>query len=112
MRRALFTLCLVVFACGYQSAPAETSTNAASAIQYSGGDGLTKATAIIISGAKNERDGVESEYSWVRQHLPGAAINSTAIIRDAHVYDAFDVTTASGEKRSIYFDITSFFGKR
>ena len=74
-------------------------------------DGTSKEKAIIIS-ARNESDGVDAEYEWVESNLPGANVESTSLVLGDPAFDVFEVTLPSGGTRRIYFDISSFFGKR
>jgi hypothetical protein len=83
-----------------------------SAISYSGGDGASFDTAIIINGAKREIEGVSSEYRWLRKKLPGAKTLRQAVVNQSNqVYDLFEVRLSDNTTRSVYFDITAFFGK-
>ena len=78
---------------------------------FSGGDGSSRDNAVVID-ASNESEGVQAEYEWIKDHLPGAQIESTSLIdKDGKVYDSFEVTLASGETRTLWFDITAYFGK-
>ena len=38
-------------------------------IKLTGGDGTTKEQAIIILNAKNEREGVDAEYDYIKEIL-------------------------------------------
>ena len=79
--------------------------------KYSGGDGSTRETAIVISAA-NEKEGVGAEYAWLKDNLPGAKLEKTGLSDDgAKIYDTMVVALPNGEQRTIYFDITSYFGK-
>ena len=80
-------------------------------IRYSTGDGLSKETAIVISGATDTRAGIEAEYRWIETHLPGTTIESQSLVMGPKPLDAFTVKLPSGETRKVYFDISAFFGK-
>ena len=74
--------------------------------------GATPETAIEIK-ASSSADGVPAEYAWIERNLPGAKIERQALILDnGKPYDRFDVVLPSGESRAVYFDISSFFGRR
>ena len=77
-----------------------------------GGDGASMATAIAIDAA-NEADGVAAEYAWLSEHFPGAHVVNQSLLTPAgdHVYDALEFTARDGTKRTVYFDISRFFGK-
>jgi hypothetical protein len=82
---------------------------------YSGGNGESLETAIIISTG-NATDGVFAEYDYIiRKHgllTTGWKLISQGIMESAggH-YDILNIKLGSGEKRSYWFDITKFFGK-
>jgi hypothetical protein len=79
-------------------------------ITFSGGDGSTTATAIVIEGATGSSDGVASEYDWVATNRPGAQVTGQALVQDGEkIYDLVTVQTGS-KTEEIYFDITGFFG--
>jgi hypothetical protein len=60
----------------------------------------------------NEITNSETEYAWIRQHVPDARVTGQALINhDRRIYDRLDVTLPGGSSRSYYFDITSGFGK-
>ncbi|HEV7405062.1 MAG TPA: hypothetical protein VGO11_19115 [Chthoniobacteraceae bacterium] len=81
------------------------------AISLAGGDGSSLEKAIVIKGA-TEETGVHAEYEYLRQHFPGYKRGSQSLQNaKGHAYDVLEFTTADGMKRTIYFDITAFFGK-
>ena len=101
--RVLLTTCLLMLSLAAQSQ--DRSVGAA----YGGGDGSTREKAVLVIST-HEIQGVEAEYAWIEEHLPGATIESVALVRDKSVYDVFKVTLPSGESRFVYFDISMFFG--
>jgi len=83
-------------------------------VNFSDTDGLTLATAIVITGAANEKQGVDCEYEWLDEHFPKWTLVSQGLDGDEDapaIYDRMKIRLASGEETSIYFDITDFFGK-
>ena len=66
--------------------------------------------------ARNEDEGVKREYAWIRENYHGATDDSQDLIldctRQGSHHDAVHITTANGQKVTIYFDINSWFGKR
>lgn len=69
------------------------------------------ANAVVIQ-AQNEAVGVAAEYQWLAERFPGYKSQGQSLLnKDGHYYDTIDITTASGEKKTFYFDITKFFGK-
>lgn len=90
------------------SSPAQTPA----AITFLGGDGSSYSEAIVITGAPNEEIGVPAEYKWLRAHFPGFGdYQQKCLERDGKRYDIFTWRTASGENKTIYFDISAFYGK-
>ena len=69
------------------------------------------ASAVVIKGASGEFDGVQSEYVWLAQHLPGWRTVSQAVLEDGgRMYDRMTMQK-SGTTRQVYFDITGFYGR-
>ncbi|KZE83797.1 hypothetical protein [Myroides marinus] len=68
--------------------------------------GLTVETAIKVNS-------VTEEYQYLKKHYPNSQFLGQALInsdRDKY-YDKLTFKTKEGETKSLYFDITSFFGK-
>ena len=84
---------------------------AAGLVTYAGGDGSTMEKAVVIKGA-DEMTGVNAEYTYLTRRFPGYKMRQQGVSsKDKHSYDTLEFTTAKGEKKTIYFDITTFFGK-
>ena len=80
-------------------------------VQFTGGNGLSEDTAIKIVGAANEMEGIDAENAWMRQHTTGCSQSSQALINGSHgQYDLIELKCGA-ETRTLYFDITDFFGK-
>ena len=80
-------------------------------ISLTGGDGLTKDTAVIIKGARGSLEGVGAEVLWAYSTHPDWRKHGQALVRDAgRVYDRIKYTTPDGTAEA-WFDITDFFGK-
>ncbi len=107
MRSVAIALLVLVAASCQTTSP---SAKGPSAIGYSGGDGTTAQSAVIIS-ATDHAAGVGAEYAWIAENLPGAELEAQSLVRGAKVYDMFEVILPTGEKRKVFFDISSFFGK-
>ena len=85
---------------------------ATAGIAFQGGDGSSIEKAIVIAGAHNESDGVASEYAWLSRHYAGYGMKKQALLQaNGKSYDRLDFTTAHGEAKTVYFDISGFFGK-
>ena len=86
--------------------------------------GSSYATAIVIR-ATNQEEGIREEYGWLKAHFPDARpaevekVGEEEIVfghhTDSHEGRFFSVHTLvlrDGSVRPVYFDITSYFGKR
>ena len=74
-------------------------------------DGSSYETAIVIR-EKTESKGVSAEYAWLRQHYPGYRSEGQLLsYNNDKPYDIIHIVTANNEKKTIYFDISNFFGK-
>jgi len=77
-----------------------------------GEKGLSFEDAIILDGVSNEFDGVGAEHLYTDQHAPGWIWQRQALVHNSvRIYDVIDLTGPGGEAKSIYFDITDWFGK-
>ncbi|RKD90182.1 putative periplasmic lipoprotein [Mangrovibacterium diazotrophicum] len=77
----------------------------------SGRDGSSFEKAIVIT-EKSESKGVGAEYEWLRKNYPGYKSQGQSLTYDQKKpYDIIDIITSDGEAKSIYFDISNFFGK-
>lgn len=80
-------------------------------LSYSGGDGSSLEHAIIIAGARDAISGVEAEGTWLEQRYPGFHQKQQSLLSSSgKYYDEIKITTREGHK-TVYFDITDFFGK-
>ena len=81
-------------------------------ITFEGGDGSSIEQAVVIKGAKGEMEGVEAESKWVKKmHQDWTKGGQALMSKDGKSYDKIEYTTAKGETKTLYFDITDFFGK-
>ena len=93
-------------------APAADSPAQAGGISFAGGDGRSKGQAIVIKGAPNSSAGIDAEYAWLRKYRPGWVKGAQALLNENDkYYDRIDLITPQGENKTIFFDITDFFGK-
>jgi hypothetical protein len=87
-------------------------SNAIASIQYSSSDGSSFEKAIVITGAPNDTIGVQAEYQYIRSHFPGATVGNQRLVPQGNrTFDLLELVTADQQKRTIFFDITDFFGK-
>jgi len=74
--------------------------------------GLSFEDAIVLDGVSNEIDGVGAEHLYTDQHEAGWTWQRQALVHsDGRVYDVIDLSGPGGETKSVYFDITDWFGK-
>jgi hypothetical protein len=123
--RLLASLCVIVLALSACDAPqpqiiagvtlgAAGRTGGASGsagIQFLGGDGSSLDQALLIRGARGERDGIQSEYDWLAANRPGwRAIAQSLVVNGSRKYDVFHIAKGS-QTADLFFDITEYFGK-
>jgi hypothetical protein len=74
-------------------------------------DGTSVERAIILKSDAGSSGGVASQAAWLREHYPGWRRTRQALLsRSGRRYDRIDVESPTGEKVSIYFDVTEAFG--
>jgi len=101
MKTLLFTL-VVVMLVGCGTTP----------LSYSGGDGSSHEQAVIIRGAQDTEAGIDAENAWIRQRHAGACKTKQALVSvGRRHHDVITLTLNDGQTKSVYFDITDFFGK-
>jgi hypothetical protein len=81
-------------------------------IAFSGGDGSSCRRAVVIGGASHEPEGVRAERWWIFSKHPGVKIDGqTTSSVGGRDFDSIEMLLPDGTRRSICFDITSFYGK-
>jgi hypothetical protein len=83
-------------------------------IRFTGGDGTSMKSAIVILGAKGEQDGTGAEYKYLDLLLPDVShtVRGQALLEDSgRSYDRLDVQLTGGKSMTVFFDITDYFGK-
>lgn len=109
-RACLIALAAILGAC-HAGPAAQEHAPASAGIRYSGGDGTTLERAVIISGA-NEMTGIDAEYAWLHEHVPGGKVTRQELITQGQrAYDKLDVSLPQGGDKSFYFDISGGYGK-
>ena len=62
--------------------------------------------------ASAETVGVHAEYAWIKEHWPGSRRARQGLVpKNNRLYDALTITDSAGQERTLYFDITEYFGK-
>jgi hypothetical protein len=85
-------------------------------ITLKGGPGDTLETAVVILGAPNSRVGISAEYYFLEKVFGPQDVDwklkRQSVLRDkGKVYDRMEIELQNGGKKTIFFDITEFFGK-
>jgi hypothetical protein len=85
-------------------------------ITFKGGPGDTPATAVVITGAPNSRVGIDAEYYYLgkkfgQRNVDWKLKRQSVIHEKGKVYDRMDLELKDGSKKTVFFDISEFFGK-
>ncbi len=80
------------------------------------GSGESVEDPIFISGVSGHFEAIDAEYEYLRQELGERGKDWTLIQQsllglEGRQVDQMDIRLASGEEKTIYFDITEWFGK-
>ena len=96
---------------GENAAPGENPENVVQAT-ISQQDGTSFEHAIVIDAA-TEKEGGPLEFRWINEHFPGFRLIKQSVTRqEGKAYDVVQLTDASGTEHVVYFDISSFIGKK
>ena len=80
-------------------------------IQYKGGNGSTKEKAIVILGAKDNKEGIDAEYNFIEELFDEyELVLQTFLQEENKCYDQLEIKS-SDDRFVIWFNITDFFGK-
>ena len=103
-RRVLSVLLAVSFLHG-------ATVHAAPPPTFAGGDGSSEEKAVVIKGG-TEETGVAAEYKYLDQHFSGSKRGNQGVFASkGKQFDRLEFTTSRGEKKTLFFDITGFYGK-
>ncbi len=85
-------------------------------ITFKGGPGDTLESAVVILGAPNSMAGIEAEYSYLgkqfgRRNVDWNLRRQSVLQQKGKVYDRMDLDLKDGGKKTVFFDISEFFGK-
>jgi hypothetical protein len=83
---------------------------------FTGGAGDTPETAIIIRGMPNHTRGVQAEYLYLTRRFGRRGtdweLTKQALLQvGGRSYDEMRIKLSDGTQKTIFFDITEFFGK-
>ena len=74
--------------------------------------GLTIETAIVLEDATSELNGVSAEHAYTSKHYPGWRWKTQSLVEhEGRPHDVIELVGPNGETKTIYFDITNWFGK-
>lgn len=77
-----------------------------SALASSASSGSAIASAVVINETDDDA-AIKAEDAWLGQHYPGyTKVGQALLNQHGRFYDSIEITTASGTKTKIYFDIT------
>jgi hypothetical protein len=86
---------------------------AATADQTAVEPGASMETAIVLEGATNTFNGIAAEHAYAQKHYPGWRWQTQGLMSNGgRHYDVIQMIGPKGETKTIYFDITDWFGKR
>ena len=69
-------------------------------------------TNAVFITEKTEIAGVPAEYDWLKVHYPGySTLGQSLVFHNSKPYDIIDIKTSNGVKKSVYFDISNYYGK-
>jgi hypothetical protein len=74
----------------------------------------TRCADTVVTTATTEPAGLKEEGRWLREHYPGWKKTGQALSAPderGRIFDSIEITSATGEKKTVCFDITGFFGK-
>jgi hypothetical protein len=80
------------------------------------GSGQSTDNPIIITNVQNHMEGVRAEYEYLEQ-LYGPRGSAWTLVQQSLLFinespiDKMDIKLADGAEITLYFDISSFFGK-
>ena len=110
MKTIFYSLANLFFV-SVSSCSQKTTSGATSTVQSGERDGSSYEKAIIIN-EKSEGKGVSAEYAWLKENYPGyKSMGQSLSNHNGKSYDIIRIKTSGGSEKSIYFDISSFFGK-
>lgn len=112
MRNILVIIVMILIGgCTFQMANSPNFPSS-TGIVYAGGDGSSLENAIIIKGVPDSFTGIKAESDWIRANHPEWRKGIQTLVKsEDKVYDCIGYTTLEGVIKTIYFDITDFFGK-
>jgi|SRR6218665_491624 len=105
---------VLIFLLGSCSSPKKTPAKASPTVTradvLNGGTSFSNAVLLKVT---TEREGMDEEYRWLRNLYPGySLVRRSSVRKPPRYYDIIRIRTRDGHLKDIYFDSTSFSGKR
>ena len=71
---------------------------------------------MVILGARNSVAGISAEYKYLqqkfgRENVDWMLTRQSVLKQKGKVYDRMDLEMKDGSKKTVFFDISEFFGK-
>ncbi len=112
----LSVIMLGVMLSGPASAQPAPEPPAKPKITFKGGPGDTPETAVVILGAPNSRVGISAEYYYLEKKFGQPKVDwklkrQSVLNQKGKVYDRMDIELKDGGPKTVFFDISEFFGK-
>ena len=116
MLKTIFTALGVALFCVVMGAPVYAQEAQKPRVTFKGGPGDTTETAVVISGAPNSMVGIDAEYYFLakqfgRQNVDWRLKRQSVLNQKGKVFDRMDLEMKDGSKKTVFFDISEFFGK-
>ena len=81
-------------------------------ITFSKSDGASVASAITVSGATSETEGLEAELEYLQTRFPSSEDRFGKLITTKdRTYEEFDIVASNGKTQTVYFDVSEFIGR-
>ena len=84
-------------------------------IIFAGGSGDSREEAIVIKGVLNHLAGINAKYLYLQERFGDRGIHWTlfmqALLKGEKPVDWLVIRLNDGTTKSIYFDVSEFFGK-
>ncbi|MET0466360.1 MAG: hypothetical protein ABW007_24600 [Chitinophagaceae bacterium] len=107
----LFVLLVIFASCSTpKKAPVKAAPTVTRADLLNGGTSFSNAVMLKVT---TEREGKDEEYKWLKNLYPGySLVKRSEVQRASRHYDIVRIKTKEGHLKDIYFDSTSFAGRR
>lgn len=110
-------ICVVVSCASHQAVRTDSALDVAPTFSFSENEGSSFHDAIIVSGVKTQRQGIEAEHQFISK-LHGQRgedwflVGQTIIHEQNKIVDVVEIQISNSPDRKIfYFDATSFLMK-